>query len=75
MGPEIFYSPQEIFNNMNQGWIEMKSYYEFIFERKLMIRYATNVDRFDNVCSSTKQSFTLAYNEAKRRFMKSLRDS
>lgn len=60
--------------NGNQGWVEMKPYYEFTFERKLMVRFATDQDRPDNICSATKQSCNLAYSEAKRRFMKSLRE-
>lgn len=51
----------------------MKPYHEFLFERKIMARYWTSADRIDNVCGSTKQSFSKAYSEAKRRFMKSLK--
>lgn len=52
----------------------MQPYYEFIFERKLMARFATSFDRVDNFCSSTKHSFSLAYSEAKRRFFKRLQE-
>lgn len=58
----------------NEGWIEMQPYKEFIFERKLMARFLTNADRIDNICVSTKQSCAFAYTEAKRRFMKSLKE-
>jgi|LakMenEpi03Aug12_release.lakeMendotaPanAssembly.Ray.scaffolds.fasta_scaffold126490_1 hypothetical protein len=51
----------------------MKPYYEFIFERKLMARYATNLDKKDSIASTTRQSCSFAYSEAKRRFMKSLK--
>lgn len=62
-----------MFKNSNQGWIQMKPYYEFIFERKLMARYATNLDKKDSIASTTRQSCSFAYSEAKRRFMKSLK--
>ena len=39
-----------------------------------MARFATNLDRFDNISNVTKQSCIFAYSEAKRRFMKTLRE-
>lgn len=51
----------------------MKSYDEFIFQRKLMGRYTTNLDKTDNIAPTTRQSCAFAYAEAKRRFMKSLK--
>lgn len=39
-----------------------------------MARYLTTVDKIDNICMSTKQSCAFAYSEAKRRFMKSLKE-
>lgn len=38
-----------------------------------MARYLTNVDRIDNIGISTKQSFAYAYSQAKRRFIKTLK--
>lgn len=70
---DIYFTSQDVFKSSKYGWIEMKPYHEFLFERKIMARYWTSVDRIDNVCGTTKQSFSKAYSEAKRRFMKSLK--
>lgn len=71
--PQTYLSPQEMFRHSNKGWIEMKPYHEFLFERKLMARFATNVDRIDDMAKTTKQSHSYAYSEARRRFIKSLK--
>lgn len=39
-----------------------------------MARYLTTLDKIDNICASTKKSFSYAYSEAKKRFMKSLKE-
>lgn len=52
----------------------MKPYHEFLFERKLMARFATNLDRVSGINKTTNQSHCYAYSEAKRRFMKSLKE-
>lgn len=39
-----------------------------------MARYLTSLDKIDNICPSTKKSFSYAYSEAKKRFMKSLQE-
>lgn len=39
-----------------------------------MARFATNMDKIDNLCISSKKSFNVAYSEAKRRFFKSLQE-
>lgn len=71
---KMFFNSQEMFKVSNKGWIQMRPYHEFIFQRKLMARFATNLDRFDNISPVTKQSCIFAYSEAKRRFMKTLRE-
>lgn len=60
-GNSKFNSPHQLMELSTNGWIEMTPYKEFVFERRLIARYLTTVDKIDNICLSTKKSFSYAY--------------
>lgn len=58
---ETFITAKDVLKHSDKGWIDMQPYFEFIFERKMMARFATSFDRIDNFGASTRNSFNLAY--------------
>ena len=54
------------------GWISLRSYREFMFERKLQARYLTNFDSSFEQNAIAKKSAFFTYSEAKTKFLNSL---
>ena len=73
---KCFSSPADVRRESQNGWIIMRGYKEFIFDRELMARYVTNFDNMEeNKYLTSKNGLYFAYSEAKKVFLKNLQEN